>query len=137
MSYLIDASSLLNIVRTLGEDSVEKLKGQHTIPLTYYEVGNALWKEASTLRRLTLDEAYKILEFISKLRRHMNIIQPEQDEKLLKKILLNAATLNITYYDSAYLTTAQKNNLTLITDDKQLQTKSHHLKVKTATSSKI
>ena len=137
MSYLIDASSLLNIVRILGEGSVDKLKGQYTISLVYYEVGNTLWKESSILGRLTVEEASKILSFISKLHRHMNIIYPEREENLLKKILLNSAKLNLAYYDSAYLTTAEKLNATLVTDDRQLQAKSAQLKVKTVASSEL
>ncbi len=135
MSHLIDASSLLNIVRTLGENSVDRLKGQYTISLVYYEVGNAMWKESSILGRLTLEETSKILSFISKLHRHMNIIHPEQEKSLLKRILENSARLNLTYYDSAYLTTAEKLKATLVTDDRQLRAKSKQLKVKAVTSS--
>jgi len=52
MSALLDASALLNIVRSLGRDSLDYIRGCYELTLTPYEIGNAVWKEATLLKRV-------------------------------------------------------------------------------------
>ena len=44
-----------------------------------------------------------------------------QDRQTHIAIMENVFQNNLTYYDSAYLTTAQREKYTLVTEDKQLQ----------------
>ncbi|MEL9940845.1 MAG: hypothetical protein QW348_08495 [Ignisphaera sp.] len=50
MKLLFNASALLNILRIPGEKT-----------LTPYEIGNTLWKEATLLNRISLEETTQLL----------------------------------------------------------------------------
>ena len=76
--------------------------------------GNALWKEATLLKTITVDDALNLLRHISKIYEILSIITPKNQFLTLKV----ASTLETTYYDSAYIIAAAENNLTLVTDDK-------------------
>jgi len=45
----------------MGHDSLALLKEGYVLPLTIYEVGNALWKEATLLTRISVEEALLML----------------------------------------------------------------------------
>lgn len=40
--FVFDASALLNLIRFTGSNALDYLKGNYTLTLTPYEVGNAL-----------------------------------------------------------------------------------------------
>ncbi|MDJ0269131.1 MAG: type II toxin-antitoxin system VapC family toxin [Aigarchaeota archaeon] len=101
MSYLLDASGLLNLLRRLGEDIIDAVKNQNTTDIILHEAGNAFWKEYSH-GRMELNEALRSLEFINLLLRQMHVIKIEGEWPLY--VLENAVKLRITFYDSAYLT---------------------------------
>ena len=61
MKLVFDASALLNLIRNHGQDALEYLRGNYVLTLTPYEVGNALWKEAVLLNRVSIDEALLLL----------------------------------------------------------------------------
>lgn len=119
MSYVFDASSILALTRRLEGKVVEVMKGNLTAALALYEVGNALWKECSLLKRLKVPEAAKTLKFLVSLLDAMKIFDTE-DSSLAVEALSNAMELNITYYDSVYLTIAGKVGGILVTDDEEL-----------------
>lgn len=126
MSLLFDASALLNIIRSLGKGSIPLIKGNYVLTLTPYEVGNALWKEAMLLKRITVEEALQLLSIINSVLTLLNIVEL-QDRELTLKV---ACTLNITYYDAAYIVTAYKLNAELVTDDDKLRRKAEeHMKI--------
>lgn len=134
MSFLIDASGLINVIRELGENSVERLKGEYSIQLIYYEVGNALWKECSILGKINLDEASKTLNFIVKLLSKMNVIHQGEEAEREIRILERAVKLNLTYYDSAYLTASETLKAILVTDDQKLRGKARKIGIKAISS---
>lgn len=119
MKYLFDASALLNIVRRLGEKSLKILKGNYILTLTIYEVGNALWRETKLLKRLTEDDAVEILKAVLALTKFMQILEPEDPIEVLVKSNIMEAT----FYDTAYVITALRENLVLVTDDERLAAK--------------
>jgi len=126
MSLLFDASALLNIIRSLGKGSIPLIKGNYVLTLTLYEVGNALWKEAMLLKRITVEEALQLLSIINSVLTLLNIVEL-QDRELTLKV---ACTLNITYYDAAYIVTAYKLNAELVTDDDKLRRKAEeHMEI--------
>jgi predicted nucleic acid-binding protein len=117
MRYVFDSSALLNIVRALGEDSLKYIRGSYISTLTLYEVGSALWKEATLLNRLSIEEALSLLGAIKNMYRVLRIVEP-------RDILLTlnlAYRLKITYYDSSYIITAYEMNADLVTDDEKLK----------------
>ena len=59
---LMDASAILKLVRTGKELALDLLEGNALLTLTPYEVGNALWKGAKLLGRITLEEAMELQE---------------------------------------------------------------------------
>ncbi len=116
MKLLYDASAILNIIRSLGEDAIKYIKGNFILSLTPYEIGNALWKEASLLRTISVDDALSLLKDIRKIYDLLETTMPKNQFVTLKIALL----MKITYYDSAYIIAAAENNLALVTDDKKL-----------------
>ncbi|MFP3945939.1 MAG: type II toxin-antitoxin system VapC family toxin [Archaeoglobaceae archaeon] len=124
---LFDASALLNIIGEKGEESIKILKSGYISDLTFYEVGNAIWK--SVYRDLiTLDDAEVVLRTFEQLSTTMNVISC--DRKELLDILKISTAESITFYDASYVHNAIKNDLNLVTDDKKLRTAaSSYLKV--------
>lgn len=136
MSYVFDASSILTLIGKLGEKIVDVMKGNLTVSLAYYEVGNALWKECKLAKRLTIDEAAEVLDFTFSLLDLMEIVHTK-DGDLGVQTLSNAIKLNITYYDAAYLTATQKLDKVLITDDEKLIATARKIEVKTSPSKRF
>ena len=102
MRYVLDSSALLNIVRTLGSRALQRIKGSYTLTLTPYEIGNALWKEATLLKRVTLGESTYILSTVMQLLKFIHVVEPGNVE-----LTLNIAyKLRITYYDASYIVVA-------------------------------
>jgi len=114
---VFDASALLNIVRSLGPDSLDHLKGNFILTLTPYEIGNALWRESVLLNRISIEEALSTLELMTSSYKILNIISPKNASLILKL----AHELRITYYDSSYLVASQELNAKLVTDDEKLR----------------
>jgi len=116
MKYLFDASALLNLVRRLGDESLKILEENCILTLTIYEVGNALWRETRLLRRLTMDEAEEIMRAIITLIKFMQVIEPQDPIEVLKI----SNEIETTFYDAAYVVTALRRGLILVTDDRRL-----------------
>ncbi len=119
MKLLFDASAFLNLIKILGKDSFTYLKGNYILSLTPYEICNAIWKEAVLLRRISIDEALALIDYINKTYELLNIINPTEHSLILKV----AYTIKITYYDSSYIVSATRKNLILVTDDNRLKRK--------------
>jgi len=116
MKYLFDASALLNLVRRLGEESLKILEENYILTLTIYEVGNALWRETRLLRRLTIDEAEEIMRAIITLIKFMQVTEPQDPIEVLRV----SNEIETTFYDAAYVVTALRRGLILVTDDRRL-----------------
>jgi predicted nucleic acid-binding protein len=133
---LFDASSVFALVRELLGEAPDLFWGSSAISLAYYEVGNVLWKECFLLTRIVPEEASKLLKSMFSMLRTMDVTLLE-DEDLGKAILDMAGKLNITYYDAAYLTEAQRSDKVLVTDDEKLARAAEKVGVKTLTSKTI
>lgn len=117
MKRVYDSSALLNIIRFLGSDALPHLKGNYILTLTLYEVGNALWREATLLNRLSINEALSLMNMMEYACKVLNIISPHNISLTLRL----AHELKITYYDSSYITASYELNAELITDDEKLK----------------
>jgi predicted nucleic acid-binding protein len=133
-SLLFDASSILTLVRELGEKAPDALLEGSTISLAYYELGNALWRECFLLKRISKEEAEKLLRAMFAIVQAMDVALIENDDQA-SDILKKACDLNITYYDSAYVVQACKTEKTLVTEDKKLAKAAEKSSIKTLTSS--
>lgn len=122
MSYLLDASSLMLLIKKADvQEAVKKLQEAAVLDLTYYEVGNIIWKESALTKFLTLKEADRFgrmaQEIIAKVK------QINSKETAFMKILEIARNENLSFYDSSYVHSAKEKDLTLITEDKRLKEK--------------
>ncbi len=116
MSLLFDSSALLNLIRMIGGSSIRYLRGNYVLSLTPYEIGNAVWKEATLLKTISINEALALLQYIDKLYSFLRVISPSSPGLVLRV----AHSLRITYYDSSYIVAAAENELVLVTDDEKL-----------------
>jgi len=127
---LFDASS---VIYALKLRNLKTLCDNYLQWLTIYEVINALWKEATLTKAISMQEASEIVKLFTKTVEFMKILSPHLYED---EILSTARELNITAYDAAYIVLAEKNGLTLVTEDKKLRTKAEKL-VKAASLTQI
>jgi len=126
---LFDSSTIINLC---GEKKIDKLLRGWTLNLALYELGNAVWKQVHVHKTITSDEANTILDPLITIFRKLK--KPEAEHAL--KILKIASKESLTYYDASYIHAAMKNNLTLVTDDEQLN-KASKKYVKTITSDEL
>ena len=117
MKLLFDASALINLIRLAGPDALNYLKDSYVLTLTPYEVGNALWREAALLRRITVEEALSTLASIAAVYKFLRITTP-RDTLLVLRL---AHELRVTYYDSSYIAASHELGAELVTDDEKLR----------------
>ncbi len=57
-----------------GSKALPRIKGSYTLTLTLYEIGNALWKEATLLKRVALRESTYILNTVMQLLKFIHVV---------------------------------------------------------------
>jgi len=129
MKQLFDSSSIINLC---AKKRLDKLIQGSTLSLALYEVGNAVWKQVHLKRSLTREEGEKALSTLVEVLKRMNVILIED----CSAVLSIAVEEGLTYYDASYIHAADRNGLTLITDDERLSSIAKKY-VQTATSSDI
>jgi predicted nucleic acid-binding protein len=130
---LFDASSIFTLVRELRGEALDKLLEGSTISLAYYELGNALWRECFLVKRISREEAEKLLRAMFAILQAMDVISLDNDDEG-SVVLDKACEYNITFYDSAYVAEAHKSKKVLVTDDKKLAKAAENAGVKSLTS---
>ncbi len=131
-SLLFDASSIFTLVRESPGYASDKLVEGSTISLVYYELGNATWRECFLLKKMSRQEAEKLLRAMFEILQDMDVI-PLKDEDEGIAVLDKACKFNLTYYDSAYVAEALSSKKILVTDDKKLAKAAENAGVKTLT----
>jgi predicted nucleic acid-binding protein len=131
MKYLLDASALMLLIKKAeATTTVECLQESLILNLTFYEIGNAVWKESTLLKYLTPQEATKLKTLAQTVL--AKIEQATNEGEDFQKILEIAQDQKLTFYDSSYIFYAKQNGLQLVTEDKQLETKAKkYVKVQT------
>jgi predicted nucleic acid-binding protein len=132
--YLLDASAFMLLIKKANsQNTIECLRDSSVLDLTYYEVGNAVWKE-SCLTKLLTPEGTKTLQRTAQIiLMKMDRVSNEPDS--FGKIIEIAKTENLTFYDSSYIHFAKEKGLLLITEDKGLKEKAQkYVKVQTITA---
>jgi predicted nucleic acid-binding protein len=119
MRQVIDASSLLTLIKKVGAQARDILKNSITVSLVYYEVGNALRTSAVNLKHITPMEAESVLRNLHEILQ-LVAITPQDNIEDSVRILQNSITYRLSYYDSAYLTAAVKHSAALVTEDNKL-----------------
>ena len=95
------------------------LEGEHILDLTKYEVGNAIWKIYKLLEKTDKSTVIDAVTQAYNLMALMEVIKAEGMEELTDTMEI-AFDEGLSFYDSAYLQSAMKLGLTLVTEDKSL-----------------
>jgi len=120
MRYLVDASSVFLIIRSLEEEKALRLLSENCIlDLTKYEVGNALWKEHRLHHTLKEKEVQEFLDLFSEVLSRTKILTVDPGD--LSEVARFAIDEKTSFYDASYMMTARNRNLTLVTEDTQLR----------------
>ncbi len=117
MSYLFDASAIINLVK---KRCARLLALGYTIELALYELTNAIWKECALVGALTQDEAIRLLRNCVKAAKAIPKIDVDEVQ-----VFELALTNKMTAYDASYLYASRKGKLVLVTDDKTLKSASN------------
>lgn len=115
---LFDASAILNVVRNKDSQSIEILNKQYALDLTLYEVSNAIWRISYREKKITQEQSYVLLDSILLLMQHMKVVGIHGLEKHVQELAMKEG---LTVYDASYLALAEKSNLVLVTDDRELE----------------
>jgi predicted nucleic acid-binding protein len=129
--YLLDASSLIFLIRKAdAHTTIECLHESVVLDLTFYEVGNVIWKKGVLKKSITLNDYRAFENMAQTILGKVDRITVEA--RALEGILEIARNETLSFYDSSYVYFAKENNLILVTEDTELKTKAHkHVKVKT------
>jgi predicted nucleic acid-binding protein len=115
---LLDASSILLLIKTRSRVFRNTPKNFIVLPLTIFEIGNALRTEAYLRKITTPEKAEALLYRISRIVNEMTAQKLEADDPM--KILNPAGRCGLSFYDAAYLNAAVNGGYTLITEDTKL-----------------
>ncbi len=111
--YLLDASAVYPIILRMREEVMEYSHIFSVLDLTFYEIGNVLWKE---FRRGRLENRKVVVEMFEEFFGEVSVRRmPEMSD-----ILELAARENLTFYDASYLIAAKKYGIKLVTEDRDL-----------------
>ncbi|MEM2203466.1 MAG: type II toxin-antitoxin system VapC family toxin [Sulfolobales archaeon] len=113
---LYDSSALLNTVRLYGPRALDIIRSSYTLTITPYEIGNALWKEALLVKRISLEESISVLSHIARLLSMVNVVEPRDKESILRL----AHDIGFTYYEASYVVASHEIGGVLVSDDRKL-----------------
>jgi len=123
---LIDASSLMLLMKTANiQTQLDHLRTSFLLDLTFYEVGNAIWKETCLTKFLTKNESEVLRNRVQTVLARTDKILSEASN--FQKILDISESEKLSFYDSSYLFAAKEKGLVLVTEDKELRTKAEKL----------
>ena len=114
---LFDASSLIYALKLR---CVEALHGGYVQHLTVYEALSAVWREARSAKGLRREEAERLAEVLAEVLSYLNVLSIRSCEL---EVLRAAIDLGLTVYDASYVILAERNGLTLVTEDEELRRK--------------
>ena len=123
MKYLLDASALLPLVTRRGKQLIFEACRENlvTTDLAIYEACNSLWKLATLLKTITLQDAVDVATTLKDLAMK-NVIQPVNFTKIdFSHTLKKAHKEQLTFYDTSYITTAESTEAILVTEDEKLR----------------
>jgi predicted nucleic acid-binding protein len=123
VKYLLDASALLPLVTRRGKQLIVEASRENlvTTDLAIYEACNSLWKLATLLKSISLEDAVDVATTLKDLAVR-GVIQPINFTKLdFSRTLKRAYKERLTFYDTSYITNAESTETTLVTEDEKLR----------------
>jgi predicted nucleic acid-binding protein len=126
---LIDTSSLMLLMKTADiQTELNHLRTSFLLDLTFYEAGNAIWKETCLTKFLTKNESEVLRNRVQTVLARTDKILCEASN--FQKILDISESEKLSFYDSSYLFIAKEKGLVLVTEDTKLRTKAEkHVEV--------
>ena len=119
--YLIDASAIYPLLSYVESVDLERV---YVLRLTFYEVGNVIWKEFYLHKRVkdpvTLAELFR--KFLSRLK----VLEDPPMEEAMKV----AVDRGLTFYDASYVYAAESRGLVLVSEDSDLRRKGNAISLK-------
>jgi predicted nucleic acid-binding protein len=127
--HLIDASSLMLLMKTANiQIELDYLRKSFLLDLTFYEVGNAVWKESCLTKFLTKNETEVLRNRLQTVLARTERIPSEASN--FQRILEISESEKLTFYDSSYLFAAKEKGFVLVTEDNKLRAKAEkHVEV--------
>ena len=105
--HLIDASSLMLLMKAADiPTELDYLRKSYLLDLTFYEVGNAIWKESCLMKFLTKNESEVLRNRLQTVLARTDRIPSEASN--FQKILEISESEKLTFYDSSYLLLQRK-----------------------------
>jgi predicted nucleic acid-binding protein len=123
VKYLLDASALLPLVTRRGEQLIFEASKENfvTTDLALYEACNSLWKLATLLKSISLEDAVDVATTLKDLATR-SVIQAINFTKLdFSQTLKKAHRERLTFYDASYIATAESTEAILVTEDEKLR----------------
>jgi predicted nucleic acid-binding protein len=123
VKYLLDASSLVPLVTGRGKQLIVEASRENlfTTDLAIYEACNSLWKLATLLKSVSLEDTVDVADTLKDLTMR-NVIQLINFTKLdFPHTLKRAYTEHLTFYDASYIAIAENTEAMLVTEDEKLQ----------------
>ena len=111
---LLDASSLFKL---LMEGDVETFSGVYTLDLVRYELGNIICRKVNLLKDISYGDGEKIMGATVRVLKTMKMTDVSGFEDDVLKL---AHSESLSYYDAAYMETARRMGLNLVTEDRKL-----------------
>lgn len=134
---LFDASALIDVI--IGEDGAEVgisvVFNEVLLDLTMYEAANALWKIAVAQDLLSDDELQDAITILDRLDREVQFESATGVE--LDRTMRVARRDGLTFYDASYLSIAERDGLSLVTEDTALRNAAIRQSVATETVSDL
>lgn len=118
---LFDASALVDVILGEGGEDIEIVVvfDEYLLDLTMYEAANALWKIAIARGLLSDEELGDAVDILGRLNHEMRFVRPAETE--LNRTMQVARRNELTFYDASYLAIAERDDLTLVTEDGALR----------------
>jgi predicted nucleic acid-binding protein len=118
VAFLFDASAVINMVLQHNGQSLASAKNNFALELTGYEAGNAVWRLCLLEKKITHEEASKLIDATAVFLAHLGRVTFWDLNP--SRILDIAISERTTFYDASYVAAAETKNLTLVTDDREL-----------------
>lgn len=112
---LFDASSIINLAK---KGKLMPFLNSATLDLAIYETLNVIWKHAYLLKKINEEAAIEFTDIVCGAINTMDVYSIRGNER---EVIKFAIENGITIYDAAYLYTAYKNEMVLVTDDLKLK----------------
>jgi predicted nucleic acid-binding protein len=122
VKYLLDASALLPLVTRRGGRLIADVLRLDliTTDLAVYEACNSLWKLATLLKTMTLEDASDVGKVLTDVTAR-GVIQTVDFAHLdLSRTLSIAHRERLTFYDASYIVAAKSKEAVLVTGDEKM-----------------